>query len=104
MASRSENADIAVLQDQVGNMQNDLGEIKGDVKSIMASVATMPQHFVTTEEFAAYRIAQELAIKDLRKRSWAENTLSAIAGVVLTTLISTIIYILFIHTSTGPVK
>lgn len=102
MATASENTEIALLKQDFGNMKLVMDEIRGDVKTVLGVVATMPQNFVTVEVFAAYKLAMETEIAGLRKKSWAQNVLSAGAGVVLTALISALIYLLFLHQIVTP--
>lgn len=87
MASKSENAEIAVLQDQMDTLKADVKEIGHDTKIIMRQLDQLPQNFVTTATFENYRIANEKELNKIRKRRWVENTLSAAAGVALTALI-----------------
>lgn len=87
MANKSENAEIAVLQDQMETLKTDVKEIGHDTKIIMRQLDQLPQNFVTTATFESYKTAVELQIKAVRRRRWIENTLSAAAGVALTALI-----------------
>lgn len=97
MATASENTEIALLKNDFGNMKLVVDEIRGDVKTMLGVMATMPQNFVTVEVFAAYKLAQVAELSAFRKKSWAQNFLSALAGVVLTALVGVMIYLLFHH-------
>lgn len=50
-----EGEEIAVLKDQMQRVQKDLTEVKGDIKTI---IATLDGNFVTKAEFREYQKAQ----------------------------------------------
>lgn len=52
MATKSENAEIAVLQDQMVTMKADVNEVKTDVKAIRAA---LENRFVRKEDFKAFK-------------------------------------------------
>ena len=88
MASKSENAEIAVLQDQMETLKTDVKEIGHDTKIIMRQLDQLPQNFVTTTTFETYKATVAKEVSGLRRRRWIENTLSAAVGVALTALIT----------------
>lgn len=51
MATASENADIAVLKEQMGAVTKTLEEIKNDVKSVVNTFSNLPEIYVTRKEF-----------------------------------------------------
>lgn len=55
MATKSENADIAVLQTQMDSVKDALVDIKGDTKNIMLSLEAIPSTYVTKAEFEEYK-------------------------------------------------
>ncbi len=55
MLTKSENSEIAVLQNQMSTVQTDITEIKSDIKTI---IATIDGNFVTKAEFSEYKKSQ----------------------------------------------
>lgn len=47
-----ERADLAVLQDQMRRTNSDVGEIKGDVKSILERLDSLDKRYVTRAELS----------------------------------------------------
>lgn len=85
---------MAKLQANVQQAQNDTTEIKGDVKTIKATVETlvinqtkMDGVFVTQAQYKSDKDAQ-------KKNDSIRNTLAFVLGVILTGLVSLVIYLL----------
>lgn len=76
MATKSETADIAVLQTQMAGVVLDIGDIKADTKSIVSSLASLPEGFVTRGEFSEFK-----------KRWLLSHTMAGIVPSVLTGLV-----------------
>lgn len=74
MATKSENADIAVLQIQMSGVQTDITDIKTDIKEIKTA---LEGKFVTQEQFTEYKKSQ----------AWQKVSI-AIASVVLGGLVT----------------
>jgi hypothetical protein len=55
MGSKSTETEISILQEQMKVAQHDITEIKGDIKTI---IATLDGNFVTKDEFKSYKQAQ----------------------------------------------
>lgn len=51
MATKSENAEIAVLQDQNETMKGDMSEIKADIKAILIAINAFPVQYVPISIF-----------------------------------------------------
>lgn len=71
MATKSENADIAVLQEQMKGMTEDMGDVKSDVKKILDR---LDNSYVKKEEFRAFK--------------WTTIPITIIVSVVLTFLVT----------------
>lgn len=69
MASKSENSEIAVLQTQMKQVQDDIGEIKVSISSISDK---LDGSFVTRSEFDAHR-----------KNQWLERILTVLITAVI---------------------
>lgn len=74
MASKSENSEIAVLQTQMQQVQDDIGEIKNSIKAIQTA---LDGRFVTQEVFDAHR-----------RNQWLERVIIIISTAVITSLIA----------------
>lgn len=85
MANKSENAEIAVLQDQMGGVKDDLKEVKGDVKTILGRLDVVA---LMQGEINALK-TQILDLKSHRfQTNWLYPTLAAAAGAVIAVLIT----------------
>lgn len=88
MANKSENAEIAVLQDQMGRTNADITEIKGDVKTVLAKFEAyanlQDQLTVLRTEFEQYR-------KDQKN----SNFIKTFGAVLITATISALVYLAF---------
>lgn len=63
----------------IGYMKEDMNEIKSLLKD-------MKDGFVPRHEFTTFRDETVAKFQEMKRRTWVQNTLSAVAGVVLTLL------------------
>lgn len=84
MSSKSENAEIAVLQSQMDEVLGNQKEMSGDLKAVSQKLDNFAQSFVPRKEY-----------DEFKKGNWARHTLSAVAGAVLTTLVAVALYATF---------
>lgn len=85
VASKSENAEIAVLQDQMSSVQSALIDIRSDTKSIVTSLATLPQNYVSKTEFETFK-------KELK----AANLTKTVTYILVTAIITSMAYALIV--------
>lgn len=71
MATKSENADIAVLQEQMEGVKSDVTDVKADVKTILGR---LDDSYVKKDEFRAFK--------------WTTIPLTILVTVVLTFLVT----------------
>lgn len=74
---------IVELQTQMRDVQTDITEMKADIKEIKGFIVALNKSFVPRTEF-----------EEFKRRRWAENTLSAVAGIALSTIVASVIYII----------
>lgn len=84
MTNKSENSEIAVLQTQMEEQKATTERIEG----IATSVETKLDAFIAAADTKYVPIS---TFNEFRKRRWAENTLSAVLGAVLTSIIGFIV-------------
>jgi len=75
MATKQESVEIAVLQNQMSSTQLDITEIKGDIKEIKGFMQAMDGHYITRNEFAAFK-----------RQYWLSHTLTAVLTAIVTYL------------------
>lgn len=79
--SKSDNAEIAVLQTQMEEQTKILQETSQDVKNLSLKMDNFSQSFLSRAEFEEYK-----------KGNWARHTLSAVAGAAITAIITAVVY------------
>lgn len=79
MATKSENAEIAVLQSQVLTVKDDIKEVKADVKEVKDIITGANDIYVSKVEFAAFK-----------RQYWLSHTLTALLTAIV---VATVEYI-----------
>lgn len=91
---------IAVLQEQmntvkedVDRLQTDVSSIKRDTTKILETILILPQQYITHQVFEQYRserqnmfdsfkLEMDNTLRTMKRRSWVQNTLSAALGIL----------------------
>lgn len=81
--AKTNGENIVELQTQMNGVVSDVNEIKSDIKEIKGFITALNSSYVPRKEF-----------EEFKKRRWAENTLSAVAGIVLTSIVGGLIYVI----------
>ena len=71
MATKSENADIAVLQTQMTDQSGIIQEVRGDIKEIKGLMAGWDNHYVTRVEFLVFK-----------RQYWLSHSLTAVLAAI----------------------
>ena len=91
-ATTTKQNDLAKLQTDIALLKQfnadvvrpSLEDLKETQKQIQEALEKLD--YVSRNEFSEYKLEVEQRFKESRKRTWLQNTLSAIAGAVLTML------------------
>jgi len=55
MATKNENAEIAVLQEQIKTVQNELTDIKKIIKEVQDWIKILDSRYVTQDQFSEFK-------------------------------------------------
>lgn len=89
----TENTAIALLQQEVKTLNNTLGVVQGDVKTLLASSYSVPQNYVSVTAFSEYKKAQEDKAVALSKL----NLTRAVQQILLGAIIGGLVAFFFAH-------
>ena len=96
MASKSRDAEIAVLQTQMEEVKATGGRIEGKVDGLITRFDNALSSFVTQEQLKTLEENFSNDLKRARNFNWITHTLSAILGAFLIAIAYWIIYLLVI--------
>ena len=96
MTAKSRDSEIAVLQTQMEDVKSTIGRIETSVNTLLERQESSGATFLTKADFEKYQLAQEVRMKALYKRTWVQNTLSAVAGALLLGIAAGFGYFIFI--------
>jgi hypothetical protein len=63
-----------------------LGYMKGDITEIKELLKDMKDGYVPRHEYTTFKDEVNVKFQEMKRRTWVQNTLSAVAGVVLALL------------------
>lgn len=85
VAKVAKEPDLAQLQIDVALLKQSYDKVvEPTLKRIDAKLDSLA--YVTIEDFEEYKVNVNQRLKEMSKKTWLQNTLSAIAGAVLTLL------------------
>jgi pilus assembly protein TadC len=97
MATKSENVEIAVLQEQMETVKDVLKQVSSDTKSIRVSVDNLPTIYATKADLTDHAKTVKDDLTAHRKSQLAQ----AITSVLITAIITALVYYFITHTVTG---